>query len=57
MAVKEEVVAGLLRAVQVVRPGIRRTIALSLATHRPLSKAARFVATRVRHLASQVLRD
>lgn len=52
MAVKEEVLAGVLRAVQIVRPGIRRTVALSLATHRP----PRFVATRVRQLASQVLR-
>lgn len=56
LAVKEEVVAGALRSVKVVRPGIRRTIALSLATHRPMSKAARFVAGRVRQLASQVLR-
>jgi LysR family nitrogen assimilation transcriptional regulator len=47
---------GVLRAVQIVRPGIRRTIALSLATHRPMPKAARFVATRVRQLASQILR-
>lgn len=56
LAVKEEVDAGALRSVKVVRPGIRRTIALSLATHRPMSKAARFVAGRVRQLATQVLR-
>jgi LysR family nitrogen assimilation transcriptional regulator len=57
LAVKDEVVAGVLRAVKVVRPGIPRTIALSLATHRPLSKAARFVAGRVRQLAARVLRS
>lgn len=57
LAVKEEVVAGVLRAVKVVRPGIPRTIALSLATHRPMSKAARFVAVRLRQLAAQVLRS
>lgn len=55
LAVKEELVAGALRASKVVRPGIPRTIALSLATHRPMSKAARFVATRLRQLAAQVL--
>lgn len=57
LAVKEELVAGALRAAKVVRPGIPRTIALSLATHRPMSKAARFVATRLRQLAAQVLRS
>lgn len=57
LAVKEEVVAGVLRAVKVVRPGISRTIALSLATHRPMSKAARFVVGRLRQLVSQVLRS
>lgn len=57
LAVNDEVRAGALRAVKVVRPGIPRTIALSLATHRPMSKAARFVAGRLRQLASRVLRS
>lgn len=55
MAVKEELTAHTLAASQVIRPGIKRTIALSLTTHRPLSKAARFVAERLRRLASTVL--
>ena len=55
LAVVDEVVAGRLRAVKVVRPAIPRTIALSLATHRPMSKAARFVAGRLRQLAVSVL--
>jgi len=57
LAVKEELDAGALRAVKVVRPAIPRTIALSLATHRPMSKAARFIAARLRQLAVQVLRN
>lgn len=56
MAVKEEIAAGTLAAARIVRPGIRRTIALALATHRPLSRAARFVAGRLRPLAGTVLR-
>lgn len=55
MAVSQEVVAGSLAAVQIVNPGIKRTIALSVTTQRPLSKAARLVAARVRHLAMNLL--
>lgn len=55
LAVVDEVVAGRLRAVKVVRPAIPRTIALSLATHRPMSKTARFVAGRLRQLSASVL--
>jgi LysR family nitrogen assimilation transcriptional regulator len=55
MAVREELAAKTLTASQITRPAIKRTIALSLSTHRPLSKAARFVATRLRKLASKVL--
>lgn len=55
MAVKEEVAAQRLAASQVVRPGIKRTIALALTTHRPLSKGARFVADRLRRLATKLL--
>ena len=54
LAVVDEVVAGRLRAVKVIRPAIPRTIALSLATNRPMSKAARFVAGRLRQLAASV---
>ena len=42
-------------APQIVNPGIKRTIALSLTTQRPLSKAARLVAERVRLLAMRLL--
>lgn len=56
MAVKDEVGAVRFAAVKGVRPAIPRTIALALATHRPMSRAARFVAGRVRLLAAGVLR-
>lgn len=55
MAVKAERDAGLLAAARIVRPGLLRTIALSLGRRRPLSKAARLVAGRVRVLASGLL--
>lgn len=55
MAVKAEHEAGLLAAARIVRPGIVRTIALSLGRRRPLSKAARMVAGRVRQLATSLL--
>lgn len=55
MAVKAERDAGLLVAARIVRPGLLRTIALSLGRRRPLSKAARLVAGRVRVLASGLL--
>lgn len=56
-AVAQEVAAGVLSACRVTSPGIRRTIALSLTRQRPLSEAARLVASRVRLLASAVLAD
>lgn len=56
MAVQEEVARQALAASQVVAPAIQRTVALSLTTHRPLSKAARFVATRLRQLATEVVK-
>jgi DNA-binding transcriptional LysR family regulator len=56
MAIGEELAAGTLAASRVVAPEIARTIALSLTTHRPLSRAARFVATRLRALASEVVK-
>lgn len=54
-AVAQEVAAGELAASRLVSPGIRRTIALSLTRHRPLSEGARLVASRVRLLASGLL--
>ena len=51
MAVREELESGTLAAARVVKPGIRRTIALALTTQRPLSRAARHVASRIRALA------
>ncbi|CAN7288901.1 LysR family transcriptional regulator [Pseudorhodoferax sp. LjRoot39] len=55
MAAQAEIAQGLLAAVPVVRPAIKRTIALGLTRQRPVSRAARFVATRVRQLAVQAL--
>lgn len=51
MAVKEELARRTLGAARVVKPAIRRTIALALTTQRPLSRAARHVASRIRALA------
>lgn len=56
-AVREELLAGTLTAVRVVRPGIRRTIALSLTRHHPLSQGARLVASLVREFAVQLLKS
>jgi LysR family transcriptional regulator, nitrogen assimilation regulatory protein len=55
MAVKQEIARGTLGAMKVVKPGIRRTIALSLTTQRPLSRAARHVAGRIRALAPKLV--
>jgi LysR family transcriptional regulator, nitrogen assimilation regulatory protein len=55
MAVKEEIARGTLGATKVVKPGIRRTIALALTTQRPLSRAARHVAARIRALTPQLV--
>nr|WP_222622644.1 LysR family transcriptional regulator [Ramlibacter albus] len=51
MAVHEELERGTLAAARVIKPGIRRTIAMALSTQRPLSRAARHVASRIRALA------
>lgn len=56
-AIREELLAGTLTAVRVVRPGIRRTIALSLTRHHPLSRGAKLVASLVRQFAVQLLSD
>lgn len=55
MAVVKEVAHGDLAASRIVRPSLKRTIALSLTKQRPVSKAARLVATRIRHLAMPML--
>jgi DNA-binding transcriptional LysR family regulator len=55
-AIREELVGGTLTAVRVVRPGIRRTIALSLTRHHPLSPGARLVASLVREFAVSLLK-
>lgn len=55
MAAQADIAQGRLAAVPVVRPAIKRTIALSLTRQRPVSRAARFVAARVRQLAVQAL--
>jgi len=55
MAVKDELARRTLGAAKVVKPAIRRTIVLALTTRRPLSRAARFVAARVRALAPKLV--
>jgi LysR family nitrogen assimilation transcriptional regulator len=55
MAVQGEIARGTLGAAKLVKPGIRRTIALALTTQRPLSRAARHVAGRVRALAPRLV--
>ena len=56
MAVREEVTARTLAVARIVKPGIKRTISIALTTHRPLSNASRFVAARLRRLATMALR-
>ncbi|MDB5954596.1 LysR family transcriptional regulator [Ramlibacter sp.] len=55
MAVQEELARGKVGAAKVVNPGIRRTIALALTTRRPVSRAARHVASRIRALAPNLV--
>lgn len=56
MAVKAEVARGSLAAARVVKPGIRRTIALAVTTQRPLSLAARHVTACIRALVPTLVR-
>lgn len=56
MAVREELARGTLAATPIVKPGIRRTIVLAVTTQRPLSRAARHVAARIRELAPGLVR-
>ncbi|MEJ8837334.1 LysR family transcriptional regulator [Ramlibacter sp. AN1133] len=56
MAVKEELARGTLGAAPVVKPGIRRTIVLAVTSQRPLTRAARHVAGRIRALAPRLVR-
>lgn len=55
MAVQEDLDRGTLAAARLVRPNIRRIITLSLTTQRPLSRAARHVASRIRALAPPLI--
>lgn len=55
MAVKEELERKTLSAARLVKPAIRRTVALALTTQRPLSRAARHVAARIRSLAPRLI--
>lgn len=55
MAVKAEIARRQLGAARVVKPAIRRTIVLALTTQRPLSRAARHVASRIRALAPELV--
>lgn len=55
MAVAEEIAAGKLVAVDIVKPAIRRTISLSLTRQRPLSGAGRLVASRLKDLVPALL--
>lgn len=55
MAVSDDVASGRVAVMRIVSPGIKRTIALGLTNKRPLSMAARMVATRVRALAVKLL--
>ncbi|MEI2417699.1 LysR family transcriptional regulator, partial [Orrella sp. JC864] len=57
MAVSEELAAGALAVSRIVRPGIRRTIALGVGRQRPPSLAVRYVAAQVGQLARQLLRE
>lgn len=55
LAIQEDVERGLLDAVRINRPDIKRTIALAFTHHHPLSKAARVVGGYVRELAKPLL--
>lgn len=56
LAIKDEIKTGKLAAIRIDRPVIGRTVALGLTKHRPLSKAARLVGTKVRELVSALLK-
>lgn len=56
-AVSHEVAERKLMAMKIVNPGLRRTITLSIAKHRPMTRAARLTVTRLRQLASGFLED
>jgi LysR family nitrogen assimilation transcriptional regulator len=55
MAVQEECRSGLLVAVRISKPFVKRTIALSFTKQRPLSKAARLVGSRLRTFTTKLL--
>ena len=55
LAVQDDVERGLLDAVRITRPEIKRTIALAFTHQHPLSKAARVVGVHVRELSKALL--
>jgi DNA-binding transcriptional LysR family regulator len=55
LAIQEDVERGLLDAVRIRKPDIKRTIALAFTHHHPLSKAARVVGGYVREIAKPLL--
>ena len=55
LAIRDEQNAGVLKGVRIEKPAIKRTISLGFTRQRPLSKAARFVGTRLRDLAAGLL--
>jgi LysR family nitrogen assimilation transcriptional regulator len=55
IAVEEDIGQGTLAAARMVRPAIKRIITLGLTQQRPLSKAARLVASRLRELTGRLL--
>ena len=55
IAIDEEIKRGELAISEIIKPRIKRTITLGLSKQRPLSKAARLAAPRVRDLTMQLL--
>lgn len=55
-AIGSELESGVLGAVKLVSPAIKRTIALSLTRNRPMSEGGRLVASRVGSIATALLR-
>lgn len=54
-AVSDDIQSGKLAASRIVNPEMVRTISMGLNRHQPLSRAARLVAQRVRHLMRELL--
>jgi len=56
LAVREEVAEGRLIAQCIVKPSIRRTIALAITHQRPLSRAGQLIVSRLRVLVSRLIK-